>query len=180
MGPSNSQRDRTLDQQCTVTRPGLAQIASGLAVELMVALLHSPRRQRTPALLPPLLAPSDRGSGGGGNKRGEENEGGEEECEPLPHMIRGVLGSFSQVNPVCSAFQHCTACSPAIVRKYWPPRAAQDGSHSHSDKDRDKDRDKDKDRDTESSFVSFVEEVGSTDTHIHTPTHTHLLHYFTC
>jgi hypothetical protein len=80
----------------------------------------------------------------------------------------------------CSAFQHCTACSPAIVRKYWPPRAAQDGSHSHSDKDRDKDRDKDKDRDTESSFVSFVEEVGSTDTHIHTPTHTHLLHYFTC
>jgi ubiquitin-like modifier-activating enzyme ATG7 len=112
MGPSNSQRDRTLDQQCTVTRPGLAQIASGLAVELMVALLHSPRRQRTPALLPPLLAPSDRGSGGGGNKRGEENEGGEEECEPLPHMIRGVLGSFSQVNPVVS--EACLSICPSV------------------------------------------------------------------
>ena len=77
---------------------GLAQIASGLAVELMVALLHSPRRQRTPALHPPSSA---------GRATGEMGQMGEEETEeggiePLPHQIRGVLGSFSQVNPVVS------------------------------------------------------------------------------
>lgn len=43
---ANSQKDRTLDEQCTVTRPGLALIAGALCGEMLVAIVHE-AAQRT-------------------------------------------------------------------------------------------------------------------------------------
>lgn len=47
--PINSVKDRTLDQQCTVTRPGLSFISTAYTTELLMAQLHHPLGVACPA-----------------------------------------------------------------------------------------------------------------------------------
>uniref|UniRef100_A0A8C7GL65 Ubiquitin-like modifier-activating enzyme ATG7 n=1 Tax=Oncorhynchus kisutch TaxID=8019 RepID=A0A8C7GL65_ONCKI len=96
----HSTRDRTLDQQCTVSRPGLAMIAGALAVELMVSIL-----QHTEGGYAVASSSDDRMN------------------EPptslglVPHQIRGFLSRFDNVLPASLAFDKCTACSQ--IRTIW-------------------------------------------------------------
>jgi ubiquitin-like modifier-activating enzyme ATG7 len=81
----NSQRDRTLDEQCTVTRPGLSFIAAALCAELLVALLHrDPRAAR-------------RADGGDDSDHGGHNDDEDSGAIP-PHQIRGNVLGFTQMN----------------------------------------------------------------------------------
>ncbi|KAF7249689.1 Ubiquitin-like modifier-activating enzyme ATG7 [Varanus komodoensis] len=95
VAPGDSTRDRTLDQQCTVSRPGLATIAGALAVELMVSILQHPE--------------------GGYAVASSSDDRMNEPPTSLglvPHQIRGFLSRFDNVLPVSLAFDKCTACSP--------------------------------------------------------------------
>ena len=122
---TNSQRDRSLDQQCTVTRPGklsylqselstyihtnkrckgLSYIAAALAVELMVALLQSPLQLRQPAPAA-TSSPSSSAEGGAGDS-----------C--VPHQIRGGVRSFGQRLLSTACFDCCTACGARVLEEF--------------------------------------------------------------
>jgi ubiquitin-like modifier-activating enzyme ATG7 len=98
VAPRNSTTGRSLDQQCTVTRPGVAPIAAALAVELLVATLHHPAGFAAP---PDAAAPVT-----------------ESTTSPLglvPHQIRGFLSHIQPMIGAVAANPVCPACSDAVV-----------------------------------------------------------------
>ncbi|KAJ2490670.1 Autophagy protein 7 [Coemansia sp. RSA 2050] len=102
VAPADSLSDRSLDQQCTVTRPGLAPIAAGTAVELLASVVQHPLG----GLAPP---PPPAGDG--------------DAVDPAvfgapPHQIRGYLAGFRQHAIVGQAYDRCTACSDVILDAY--------------------------------------------------------------
>lgn len=104
VAPGDSTRDRTLDQQCTVTRPGVSMMAGALAVELMVSVIQHPQGIDAPAATSPSAADSDDDL---------------ESCLGIvPHQIRGFLSRFTEVLPSTSAFVSCTACSQLVIDAY--------------------------------------------------------------
>ncbi|XKL60868.1 hypothetical protein PGB90_007925 [Kerria lacca] len=91
--PGNSQVDRTLDQQCTVTRPGISGIAASFGVELLISLLQHP----------------DKGAA----------RSNEISClGKIPHSIRGFISDYEHMFPSTQAFDQCIACSPTVINEY--------------------------------------------------------------
>ncbi|KAL7267373.1 Autophagy protein 7 [Rhizina undulata] len=100
VAPGDSMTDRTLDQQCTVTRPGVAPIASAFLVELLVSLLQ---HELGPAAPAPQLQSMDRG---------------DHPLGLIPHQMRGFLASFQNMIVKGQAYNCCSACSKPIVDGY--------------------------------------------------------------
>lgn len=87
--PSDSLTDKTLDQMCTVTRPGVALMAASQAVELLVSLLQCKNKDT------------------GAHDRSLLGD--------VPHQIRGFLGNFTTLKLETPAYDHCSACSSNII-----------------------------------------------------------------
>ncbi|KAI9653036.1 MAG: Autophagy protein 7 [Alyxoria varia] len=102
VAPIDSMRDLTLDQQCTVTRPGIAAIASALCVELLVSVLQHP-------LGPSAPAPASRSS---------ERSPASHPLGLVPHQIRGYLASFDNMIVHGPSYDCCSACSAKVVTEY--------------------------------------------------------------
>ncbi|KAG7096468.1 hypothetical protein E1B28_003901 [Marasmius oreades] len=112
VAPADSLTDRTLDQMCTVTRPGLASIAASTAVELMMSVIQHPDGFRA-AAPPPQSNPND---------YPHPSEGGEGEGSSVlglvPHQLRGYLAQFRNLHVVGAVYDRCTGCSETVIEAY--------------------------------------------------------------
>lgn len=98
-------KDQTLDQQCTVTRPGVAAIASALLVELLTSLLQHPQRNNAPAPQPT-------------SGTVPERDPPEHPLGLVPHQIRGYVSTFQNMVIRGQSYDCCSACSPKILDAY--------------------------------------------------------------
>ena len=99
VAPTNTTKDRTLDQQCTVSRPALCTMASAISVELLVSLLNAPEKQAT-------------GASEVLEKCGRSPLG------PIPQQIRGDLSNWGITCLFGQAFANCVACSKMVVEDF--------------------------------------------------------------
>ncbi|KAJ4468282.1 hypothetical protein J3R30DRAFT_3688002 [Lentinula aciculospora] len=110
VAPADSLTDRTLDQMCTVTRPGLASMAASTAVELMMSVLQHPKGVRAPAPHPSIANATD-------NQFDEQGEG-TSVLGLVPHQLRGYLAQFRNMHIVGAAYDRCTGCSETVLQAY--------------------------------------------------------------
>ncbi|KIJ43809.1 hypothetical protein M422DRAFT_30685 [Sphaerobolus stellatus SS14] len=106
VAPADSLTDRTLDQMCTVTRPGLAPIAAATAVELLVSVLQHPDGIHAPA--PPVPTSNDM----------PQEPSSESVLGLVPHQLRGFLAQFRNMLITGAAYHQCTGCSETVLKAY--------------------------------------------------------------
>jgi len=114
VAPENSTRDRTLDQQCTVTRPGLAPIAASMATELCVAMFHHSLGNCAPA--PEVKR--DNAAAGAYTPADDGTSASSSALGLMPHQIRGTIVTYMMMTPSVPAFPSCTGCGDSVVEEY--------------------------------------------------------------
>ena len=93
VAPVDTMSDRTLDMQCTVTRPGIAPLASSIGVELWASIAQ--------------------------HSDGKDADGKTESIlGDVPHQIRGFLHNWQVLPMTGSRFSCCVGCSDPIIAAY--------------------------------------------------------------
>lgn len=100
VAPGDSTKDRTLDQQCTVTRPGVSYQAAAFAVEVMASILQHPLGLSSSAVTK------------------EDFNQDSSPLGPTIHSLRGSISSFSISKPTTQRFSNCTACSQKVLEEF--------------------------------------------------------------
>jgi ubiquitin-like modifier-activating enzyme ATG7 len=108
--PADSIKDQTLDQQCTVTRPGIAAIASATLVELFTSIIQHPLRGLAPApkQSTSLLSTS----------HAYDRDSINYPLSIIPHQIRGFLATYQNIVISGQSYDRCSACSSNVVEAY--------------------------------------------------------------
>lgn len=115
VAPADSLKSATLDQQCTVTRPGAAPMASAMAVELLISLTQHRLRGRAPAPAPPTTGSANQ------IQSAPPTDPSVPDSHPLgtvPHQLRGYLSTWQNIQVKGKAYDCCSACSPKIVEAF--------------------------------------------------------------
>lgn len=98
-------KDRTLDQECTVTRPGVCSSSAAIAVELLVSILQHEKKHEAPAYYQM-------------TNKTEDVAVPEGILGVLPHSVRGYLSTFQNILPATERFSQCIACSEKVLKEY--------------------------------------------------------------
>merc|ERR1712194_636172 len=94
--PTDSLKERTLDKQCTVVRPGVSGWSAAVAAELVVSLSQHPDRWEA-----------------------DQNEKKVLSClGTVPAQLRGYLADYRISAIETEPFKHCVCCSDMIRQKY--------------------------------------------------------------
>ncbi|KAK5117198.1 hypothetical protein LTR85_008966 [Meristemomyces frigidus] len=115
VAPADSLKSATLDQQCTVTRPGAAPLASSLAVELLVSITQHRLKARAPAPAPPTQGSANQ------IQPAPPTDPSLPDSHPLgtvPHQLRGFMSTWQTIQVKGKAYDCCAACSPKILEAY--------------------------------------------------------------
>lgn len=115
VAPADSLKSATLDQQCTVTRPGAAPLASSLAVELLVSITQHRLKARAPAPPPPTQGSANQ------IQPAPPTDPSLPDSHPLgtvPHQLRGFMSTWQTIQVKGKAYDCCAACSPKILDAY--------------------------------------------------------------
>ena len=104
--------DVSLDRKCTATRPGLAYIASGIAVELMASIISEKERVALNGTSDSANTTSTNRNNNNNNNDNRKNTRQVMQMQ-VPHQIRGSC--FSQNQHHLKRYDYCVACSDYVL-----------------------------------------------------------------